>query len=101
MTEQIVIWALGVLSTLFGGLNIFQWFTLRSYKRLKSAEADSKEIDSLSKIIERNQAEIGRLSQRLNDADQRALEQDRRYGELSNKYDKLREEFFNYKLNHK
>ena len=101
MTEQLVIWGLGVVATVLGGLNIMQLLTFRAYKRQRNAEADSAEIDSLSKIIERNQAEIGRLSQRLNDADQRALEQDRRYEELSNKYDKLREEFFNYKLNHK
>ena len=94
-------WIFGIISALLGGLNIFQLLTFRAYKRQRNAEADSAEIDSLSKIIERNQAEIGRLSQRLNDADQRALEQDRRYEELSNKYDKLREEFFNYKLNHK
>ena len=101
MTDQLVIWGLGVVATVLGGLNIMQLLTFRAYKRQRNAEADSAEIDSLSKIIERNQAEIGRLSQRLNDADQRALEQDRRYEELSNKYDKLREEFFNYKLNHK
>lgn len=94
-------WILGVLATILGGLNIMQLLTFRAYKRQRNAEADSAEIDSLSKIIERNQAEIGRLSQRLNDADQRALEQDRRYEELSKKYDKLREDFFNYKLNHK
>ena len=92
---------LAVTTALFGGLNIFQLLTFKAYKRQRNAEADSAEIESLSKIIERNQAEIGRLSQRLNDADQRAMEQDRRYEELSNKYDKLREEFFNYKLNHK
>ena len=94
-------WLFGIISTLLGGLNIFQWITLKSYKRVKQAEAASAEIDSLSKIIERNQAEIARLSQRLNDADQRALAQDRRYEELSNKYDALREEFFNYKQTHK
>lgn len=94
-------WLLGILSTLLGGLNIFQWITLKSYKRVKAAEAASAEITSLSKIIEQNQAEIGRLSQRLNEADKRALEQDRRYEELSNKYDALREEFFNYKQQHK
>lgn len=90
-----------ILALLFGGLNIFQLLTFRAYKRQRNAEADTAEIESLSKIIVQNQAEIGRLSQRLNEADKRALEQDRRYEELSNKYDKLREEFFNYKLNHK
>lgn len=101
MTGSILTWLLGVAATVLGGLNIMQLLTFRAYKRQRNAEADSAEIDSLSKIIEQNQAEIGRLSQRLNDADQRALEQDRRYEELSNKYDQLREEFFNYKLNYK
>ena len=101
MTEQIVIWALGILTTLLGGLNVFQLLTFKSYKRQRNAEADTAEIESLSRIIAQNQAEIGRLSQRLNEADKRALEQDRRYEELANKYDKLRNEFFDYKLNHK
>lgn len=99
--STVLTWLFGIISTLLGGLNIFQWITLKSYKRVKEAEAASAEITSLSKIIEQNQAEIGRLSQRLNEADKRALEQDRRYEELSNKYDALREEFFNYKQTHK
>ena len=90
-----------ILMVLFGGLNIFQLLTFRAYKRQRNAEADSAEIESLSKIITQNQAEIGRLSQRLNEADKRALEQDRRYEELMNKYDDLRNEFFDYKLTHK
>ena len=92
---------LALATLLLGGLNIFQLLTFKAYKRQRNAEADSAEIESLSKIITQNQAEIGRLSQRLNEADKRALEQDRRYEELANKYDKLRNEFFDYKLNHK
>ena len=99
--QMILNFVLAILTLLFGGLNIFQLLTFRAYKRQRNAEADSAEIESLSKIITQNQAEIGRLSQRLNEADKRALDQDRRYEELSNKYDNLREEFFNYKLNHK
>ena len=99
--STVLTWLFGIISTLLGGLNIFQWIKLKSYKRVKEAEAASAEITSLSKIIKQNQAEIGRLSQRLNEADKRALEQDRRYEELSNKYDALREEFFNYKQTHK
>jgi chromosome segregation ATPase len=101
MTEQIIIWALGILSTLFGGLNIFQWITLNSYKRLKSAEAYQSEINSLRVIIETNQAEIGRLSKRLEAYDRREIENNSRYDELYRKYDQLRDEFEEYKLKHK
>ncbi len=101
MTEQIVIWILGVISTLFGGLNIFQWLTLRSYKRLKNAEAYQAEINSLRTIIETNQSEIKRLSERIEEYDRRDMENTRRYDELYSKYDALRDEFETYKLNHK
>lgn len=101
MTEQIVIWVLGILSTLFGGLNIFQWLTLKSYKRVKSAEADRSEIDNLRAIITENKEEIARLTQRLNVYEERDLAMRNRYDELYNKYDKLRDEFEEYKLNHK
>lgn len=100
MTEQIITWALGILATLFGGLNIFQWITLKSYKRLKAAEAETAEISSLSEIIKQNQAEIGRLSQRLIDADRRATELENKYNALYDKYDKIRDEFEQYKLKH-
>ena len=92
---------LAIATLLLGGLNIFQLLTFKSYKRQRNAEADTAEIESLSRIIAQNQAEIGRLSQRLNEADKRALEQDRRYEELAKNYDKLRNEFFDYRLNHK
>ena len=101
MTEQIITWALGVVATVLGGANIFQWITLRSYKRLKNAEAYQAEIESLSAIIRQNQAEIGRLSQRIEDYDRRELENSNRYNTLWEKYDKLRDEFEEYKLKHK
>lgn len=101
MTEQIVIWALGVLATVLGGLNVMQLLTFRAYKRQRNAEADRAEIESLSAIIRQNQAEIGRLTERLNLADQRAFEQENKYNALYDKYDAMRDEFENYKLNHK
>lgn len=101
MTGQILTWVLGILTTLFGGLNIFQWITLRSYKRVKAAEAATAEINSLSAIIKQNQEEIGRLSQRLIDSDRRATELENKYNALFDKYDKMRDEFEQYKLNHK
>lgn len=101
MSEQVLTWILGILSTLFGGLNIFQWITLNSYKRLKSAEAYQSEINSLRSIIETNQAEIGRLSQRLEAYDRREIENNNRYDELYRKYDQLRDEFEEYKSKHK
>lgn len=94
MTEQIITWALGIIATLFGGLNIFQWITLRSYKRVKAAEADRTEIDNLRSVIDAMQAEIGRLQTRLDEAEKRAYEN-------SNRYYSLQQEFEQYKLNHK
>lgn len=94
MTEQIITWVLGILTTLFGGLNIFQWITLRSYKRVKAAEADRQEIENLRLVIDSMQAEIGRLQTRLDEAEKRAYEN-------SNKYYSLQQEFEQYKLNHK
>ena len=93
MTTQIVTWILGLLATVLGGLNIMQLLTFRAYKRQRNAEADQAEINSLSKIIERNQAEIGRLSQRVLNMDQRAISQEKRYDALLEKYDKLRADF--------
>lgn len=101
MAQEIITWVLGVVATILGGANIFQWITLRSYKRLKSAEAYQAEIESLSSIIRQNQAEIGRLSQRIEDYDRRELENSNRYNTLWEKYDKLRDEFEEYKLKHK
>ena len=94
MTEQILTWVLGVLTTLFGGLNIFQWITLRSYKRVKAAEADRMEIDNLRSVIDSMQAEIGRLQKRLDEAEKRAFEN-------SNKYYTLQQEFEQYKIAHR
>lgn len=94
MEQEIVITLLGILTTLFGGLNIFQWITLRSYKRVKAAEADKSEIDALRSIIDGMQAEIGRLQTRLDEAEKRAYDN-------SNKYYSLQQEFEQYKLTHK
>lgn len=80
MTETILTWVFGILSTLFGGLNIFQWVTLRSYKRVKAAEADRMEIENLRLVIESMQGEIKRLHEQYND---------------------LQDEFDRYKLDHK
>lgn len=101
MTEQIVIWALGVVATVLGGLNIMQLLTFKAYKRQRNAEADKAEIESLSKIITQNQAEIARLSERLTLADQRAMEQENKYNLLYDRFDKMRDEFEEYKLKHK
>ena len=90
-----------IFATLFGGLNIFQWLTLRSYKRLKAAEASASEIENLRTTIQLNQSEINRLEQRLNAAETREIAMQNRYEELFNKYSSLRDEFETYKLTHK
>lgn len=101
MTTQIATWIFGVLATVLGCLNIMQLLTFRAYKRQRNAEADQEEIKSLSEIIKQNQAEIGRLNERLTIADKRAFEQENRYNMLYDKYDKIRDEFEEYKLKHK
>ena len=94
MAETVLTWVFGILTTLFGGLNIFQWITLRSYKRVKAAEADRMDIENLQKIIDGMQSEIGRLRHRLDEAEKRAYEN-------SNRYYALQQEFENYKQTHK
>lgn len=94
MAETVLTWVFGILTTLFGGLNVFQWITLRSYKRVKAAEADEKDIENLRKIIDGMQSEIGRLQQRLDEAEKRAYEN-------SNRYYALQQEFEKYKQTHK
>ena len=105
MSEQIITWVLGIATTLFGGLNIFQWLTIRSYKRLKAAEADRSEIDNLKTTLDAIQTsmqqEIERLQKRVEDAERRANENAERYFALYEKYDKLRDEFERYKATHK
>ena len=90
------VWAIvsTIFATLFGGLNIFQWITIRSYKRMKVAEADRSDIENLRNIIDGMQSEIGRLRIRLDEAETRAMEN-------ANRYYALREEFEQYKLNNK
>lgn len=99
--QTILNFVLVLLTLVFGGLNIFQLLTFKAYKRQRNAEADQEEIKSLSEIIRQNQAEIGRLSERLTIADQRAMEQENKYNVLYDKYDKLRDEFESYKSIHK
>ncbi len=96
--QTILSWVFGIATTLFGGLNIFQWLTLRSYKRIKEAEADRSEIDALRAIIDANTAEIGRLNQRIEAADRRAIEADNRYNKLYAEYYALKSEFEQYKI---
>ena len=99
--QAILNFGLAVATLLLGGLNIFQLLTFKAYKRQRNAEADKAEIESLSEIIKQNQAEIGRLSQRLIDSDRRATELENKYNTLFDKYDKMRDEFESYKLTHK
>ena len=101
LTYQIIMWALGIIATLLAGGNIFQWITLKSYKRMKNAEAYQAEIDALRKIIETNQAEIGRLAKRVEDYDRREIENANRYNTLYEQYYNLKTEFETYKINHK
>ena len=99
--QAIVSLILGILTLLFGGLNLYQLLTFKAYKRSQNAKAEQEEIKSLSEIIRQNQAEIGRLSERLTLADQKAFEMENKYNTLYEKYDALRDQFEEYKLTHK
>ena len=94
MGATLLTWTLGILSTLFGGLNIFQWITLRSYKRIKNYEADRAQIENMHVIINMLQGEVKRLEERVQRAEDNADENYRRYTALQ-------QEFDDYKLNHK
>ena len=92
--DQVLTWILGILTTLFGGLNIFQWITLRSYRRIKAAEADKSEIENLRLVIDTMQKEIARLQERVEKAEQRAQDN-------YDNYTELQQEFELYKSKHK
>lgn len=116
---QVLLWGLGILTTLFGGTTLYQWLSFRSYKRQQSAAADKAELENLKIVIETiqksMQTEIDRLQKRVEDAEQRAdkaeqraADAEKRAGENASKYlslfekhDALRTEFEQYKLNHK
>ncbi len=89
---------LAVLTLLFGGGMLFQWFTIKSLKRQRAAEATKSEVEALRAIIDANTAEIGRLNQRVEMADRRAIEADNRYNKLYAEYYALKSEFEKYKI---
>ena len=73
-----------VLAALSAGGNAVQWLYTRSLKRIKSAEADIKEIEGLRQIIDINRAEIERLVNRQ-------LDLEKKYDDLRREYDQLLE----------
>lgn len=74
-----------VLAALSAGGNAVQWLYTRSLKRIKSAEADIKEIEGLRLIIDQNSKEIERLH-RWN------TEMETKYRSLQDEYTALAEE---------
>lgn len=62
---EIATYVLSVVTVLLGGANIFQFFTIRSYRRKHNAEATRAEIDNLNIVIDNLRQEIGRLESRL------------------------------------
>lgn len=101
MDSEILSWVLGILTTLLGGLNIFQLLTFRSYKRKANSEADQSEIKALRDIIDGMKEEIDRLQKRVDDADSRAVRIGDKYNGLIEEYYKLKNEFEQYKISHK
>lgn len=75
---------------LSGGL--VQLLNIRSIKRVKSAEADIKEIESLRDIIETNRDEINRLVKRNTDLEQKYVELQREFIAMCEDITKLRAE---------
>lgn len=96
--QMILNFILALLTLLFGGGMLFQWFTIKSLKRQRAAEATKSEVDALRAIIEANTSEIARLNQRVELADKRAIEADNRYNKLYAEYYSLKSEFEKYKI---
>lgn len=64
------------LTTLFGAGNVWQFFTLRSLRRVKTAEADQASIDTLNKVIaswEKNYDSLQNRYDRLNEKYEQAI----------------------------
>lgn len=63
---------LSIVTVLLGGANVFQFFTIRSYKRKHNAEATRAEIDNLNVVIAQLRGEVERLEKRLLDLEGKA-----------------------------
>ncbi len=68
---EIATYILSVVTLLLGGCNIFQFFTIRSYRRKHNAEATRAEIDNLNIVIANLRGEVERLEGRLVDLEKR------------------------------
>lgn len=69
---EIATYILSVVTVLLGGVNILQFFTIRSYKRKHNAEATRAEIDNLNIVIDNLRQEISRLEGRVINLEGRA-----------------------------
>lgn len=63
--DNLYVTILGILSTLFGGLNIFQFLFYRSEKKKSEAEAESANIDAKQKNIDLQQDQFDYLLDKL------------------------------------
>ncbi len=64
---EIATYILSVITVMLGGANVFQFLTIKSYKRKHNAEATRAEIDNLNIIIDNLNKEVARLEKRLTD----------------------------------
>lgn len=90
MTHEIIMWVLGLIATIFGGVNIVQLINNRELKRKLSAEGYQQEIAALQNIIAGCNAEVDRLQRRCDESDSRYDALRSKYDDLEKKYDELR-----------
>ena len=68
---EIATYILSVVTLLLGGCNIFQFFTIRSYRRKHKAEATRAELDNLNIVIAQLRDEVVRQHERLVELEQK------------------------------
>lgn len=89
MSEGIVIAILSVLSAAMGAGWISTYIEKRSIRKQLDAEGDQARIGNLQSVCDMQEAEIARLSNRLNDSDERYAKLEGRYYEVLDRQHQL------------
>ena len=89
MSEGVVIAILSVLSTALGAGWISTYIEKKSIRKQLDAEGDQARIGNLQSVCDMQEAEITRLSTRLNEADERYTKLEKQYYEVLDRQHKL------------
>ena len=73
MSKDILLWALGLMSTLFAGANIFQFIFFKSTKKKPEAEAESVTLDNQQKELQIREKGINDLLRQCDDTLERSM----------------------------